>query len=132
MADVEFTNENSVLWITLNRPEQMGAMTSAMRDEIIERLLAARTDLSVRCVVLTGKGKGFCTGADLSRPPGAPVPTEPPPIGATRETLKYGSQRLLPTGLTNRPGPGSGLGSGWAQEGRRRRWASGRGRASTR
>lgn len=97
MADVEFTNENNVLWITLNRPEQMGAMTSAMRDEIIERLLAARTDPTVRCVVLTGKGKGFCTGADLSRPPGAPVPTEPPPISATRETLKYGSQRLLRT-----------------------------------
>jgi 2-(1,2-epoxy-1,2-dihydrophenyl)acetyl-CoA isomerase len=97
MADVEFKVENSVLWITLNRPEQMGAMTSAMRDEIIERLLAARTDLDVRCVVLTGKGKGFCTGADLSRPPGTPVPTEPPPISATREMMKYGSQRLLRT-----------------------------------
>jgi len=95
MADVEFKVENSVLWITLNRPEQMGAMTSAMRDEIIARLKAARTELDVRCVVLTGKGKGFCTGADLSRPPGAPVPTEPPPISATRETLKSGSQQLL-------------------------------------
>lgn len=97
MADVEFTLENSVLWITLNRPEQMGAMTSAMRDDIIARLTAARTELDVRCVVLTGKGKGFCTGADLSRPPGAPVPTEPPPIGATREMMKSGSQRLLRT-----------------------------------
>jgi len=97
MADVEFTLEKSVLWITLNRPEQMGAMTSDMRDEIIARLLAARTDLAVRAVVLTGRGKGFCSGADLSRPPGAPVPTEPPPISATRETLKAGSQRLLRT-----------------------------------
>jgi 2-(1,2-epoxy-1,2-dihydrophenyl)acetyl-CoA isomerase len=95
MADVEFKNENSVLWITLNRPEQMGALTADMRDEIIARLGAARTDLEVRAVVLTGKGRGFCTGADLSRPPGAAVPTEPPPIAATRETLKAGSQRLL-------------------------------------
>jgi 2-(1,2-epoxy-1,2-dihydrophenyl)acetyl-CoA isomerase len=97
MADLEFKNENSVLWITINRPEQMGAMTSDMRDEIIARLLAARTDLTVRAVVLTGKGKGFCTGADLSRPAGTPAPTEPPPIGATREMMKYGSQRLLRT-----------------------------------
>lgn len=97
MADVEFTLDESVLWITLNRPEQMGAMTADMRDEIIARLTAARTDLGVRAVVFTGKGKGFCSGADLSRPPGAPVPSEPPPISATRETLKAGSQRLLRT-----------------------------------
>lgn len=95
MADVEFRLENNVLWITLNRPEQMGAMTADMRDEIIARLLAARIDLAVRAVVLGGKGKGFCSGADLSRPPGAAAPAEPPPIGATRETLKSGSQRLL-------------------------------------
>ena len=54
MADVEFKVENSVLWITLNRPEQMGALTSGMRDEIIARLLAARTEQAVRAVVLTG------------------------------------------------------------------------------
>lgn len=95
MADIEITLENEVLWITLNRPEAMNAMTAAMRDEILERLGAARTDPAVRAVVLTGRGKGFCTGADLSRPPGAPVPTEPPPIGATREVLRTGSQRLL-------------------------------------
>ncbi|MFM8412647.1 MAG: enoyl-CoA hydratase/isomerase family protein [Alphaproteobacteria bacterium] len=95
MADIEFALENEVLWMTLHRPEAMNAMTAAMRDEIIERLAAARTDLSVRAIVLTGTGKGFCTGADLSRPPGAPVPSEPPPIGATREVLRTGSQRLL-------------------------------------
>jgi 2-(1,2-epoxy-1,2-dihydrophenyl)acetyl-CoA isomerase len=95
MADVEFTFENGVLWIRLNRPEQMNAMTSAMRDEIIERLFAARSEVGTRAIVLTGTGKGFCTGADLSRPPGAAAPTEPPPIGATREMMRTGSQRLL-------------------------------------
>ncbi len=97
MADVEFRNENAVLWITLNRPEAMNAMTAAMRDEIIDRLSAARTDEGVRAVVLTGVGKGFCTGADLSRPAGAPAPTQPPAAGATREVLRTGSQRLLRT-----------------------------------
>jgi 2-(1,2-epoxy-1,2-dihydrophenyl)acetyl-CoA isomerase len=97
MADVEFTLENSVLWVKLNRPEQMNAMTAEMRDQIIERLLASRSDVGVRAVVFTASGKGFCTGADLSRPAGAPAPAGPPPIGATRDVLRSGSQRLLRT-----------------------------------
>ena len=87
MADVEFQNENGVLWITLNRPEQMGALTSEMRDQIVDQIWAARDDTAVRALVITGKGKGFCTGADLSG--GAP-PT--PWVGRTRFTMRTGSQ----------------------------------------
>ena len=90
MADVEFQNENGVLWITLNRPEQMGALTSEMRDQIVDQIWAARDDTAVRALVITGKGKGFCTGADLSG--GAP-PT--PWVGRTRFTMRTGSQKLL-------------------------------------
>ena len=93
MADVEFKLENGVLWITLNRPEQMNAMTADMRDQIIARLGAVRTDLDVRAVVITGVGKGFCTGADLSRPPGAAQ--EPPSVAATRQMMRSGAQILL-------------------------------------
>ena len=56
MADVEFRNENGVLWITLNRPEQMGALTSEMRDQIVDQIWAARDDTAVRALVITGKG----------------------------------------------------------------------------
>jgi 2-(1,2-epoxy-1,2-dihydrophenyl)acetyl-CoA isomerase len=87
MADVEFRNENGVLWITLNRPEQMGALTSEMRDQIVDQIWAARDDTAVRALVITGKGKGFCTGADLSG--GAP-PT--PWVGRTRFMMRTGSQ----------------------------------------
>jgi len=98
VADVEFKLENNVLWITLNRPEQMNAMTADMRDAIIARLTASRTDLDVRAVVITGVGKGFCTGADLSRPAGAAnQPAAPPSIATTREVLRSGSQTLLRT-----------------------------------
>ena len=90
MADVEFRNENGVLWITLNRPEQMGALTSEMRDQIVDQIWAARDDTAVRALVITGKGKGFCTGADLSG--GAP-PT--PWVGRTRFMMRTGSQKLL-------------------------------------
>ncbi len=39
-----------------------------MREELLQVLTDARTNLDIRAVVLTGNGKGFCTGADLSRP----------------------------------------------------------------
>ena len=84
MADVEFKQENGVLWITLNRPERMGAMSNDMRAEILERLRAARTDLEIRAVVLTGTGKGFCSGADLSRSSA----DGPPWAGAAREMMR--------------------------------------------
>src|SRR5262249_6907154 len=96
VADIEFKLENGVLWIVLNRPEQMNAMTPDMRDQIIARLGAARSDAEVRAVVLTGVGKGFCTGADLNRPPGGAAPAgQPPSITVLRDTMRGGSQALL-------------------------------------
>jgi 2-(1,2-epoxy-1,2-dihydrophenyl)acetyl-CoA isomerase len=86
-----YTLENDVAWITLNRPEQRNAVNAEMRDELIGVFGAARTDASVRAVVLTGSGKGFCTGADLSGPRGQ-APTGP---GAGRELMKSSSQRLM-------------------------------------
>jgi 2-(1,2-epoxy-1,2-dihydrophenyl)acetyl-CoA isomerase len=83
--------ENDVAWITLNRPEQRNAVNAEMRDELIAVLTDARTNAGIRALVLTGSGKGFCTGADLSGPRGQ-GPTGP---GATRETMKGSSQRLI-------------------------------------
>ncbi len=55
----------SALWITLNRPAAMNAMTSAMlrRLEALADQADGRDD--IRCVVLTGAGRAFCAGADL-------------------------------------------------------------------
>jgi 2-(1,2-epoxy-1,2-dihydrophenyl)acetyl-CoA isomerase len=83
--------ENSVAWITLNRPEQRNAVTAEMRDELIGVFTEARTNADIRAVVLTGSGKGFCTGADLSGPRGQ-GPSGP---GAGRELMKSSSQRLM-------------------------------------
>lgn len=52
-------------WITLNRPEVRNALSAGLITEIYDRLMAANADDSVRCIVLTGAGKGFCAGADL-------------------------------------------------------------------
>ena len=56
---------HGVGWIRLNRPDKLNALTSRMSDEILEALDAARGDPSVRCVVITGEGRGFSAGQDL-------------------------------------------------------------------
>jgi enoyl-CoA hydratase/carnithine racemase len=51
--------------IRIDRPEKLGAFTWNMIDRWAEALLSAQGDEAVRAVVLTGTGRGFCTGADL-------------------------------------------------------------------
>jgi enoyl-CoA hydratase/carnithine racemase len=57
--------DDHVLTVTLNRPEQRNAFTDAMRREMAAFWQDLRADRSVRCIVLTGAGKGFCAGADM-------------------------------------------------------------------
>ena len=57
-------------WITLNRPEVRNALSAGLITEVYDHVAAANADDSVRCIVLTGAGKGFCAGADLKNPPG--------------------------------------------------------------
>jgi enoyl-CoA hydratase/carnithine racemase len=61
-----------ILWVTLNRPEKLNALSMTLFDELRRVFQATRTDRSVRCVVITGAGRGFCAGADFSggRPAG--------------------------------------------------------------
>lgn len=90
---IRFSIENNVAWVTLNRPEARNAVNADMREEVISVFADARTNGDVRAVVLTGTGKGFCTGADLSGPRGQ-GPTGP---GAGREVMRNSSQRLIRT-----------------------------------
>lgn len=65
MADEVLTSrEGAVLTVTLNRPEVYNAFNRALHDALREALTEAQ-DPAVRCVVVTGAGKGFCAGQDL-------------------------------------------------------------------
>ncbi|MBU6319691.1 MAG: crotonase/enoyl-CoA hydratase family protein [Alphaproteobacteria bacterium] len=61
-----YTVEAGVAQITLNRPDRLNAFTQTMQDELIEAFDRIDADDEVRCVIVTGAGRGFCAGADLS------------------------------------------------------------------
>ncbi len=57
--------DEGVLTLTLNRPDARNAMSLAMNLALQQQLAAAETDPAVKCIVLTGAGKGFCAGGDV-------------------------------------------------------------------
>ncbi|MEZ5967997.1 MAG: enoyl-CoA hydratase [Hyphomonas sp.] len=57
--------EDGVLTLTLNRPEARNAMSAEMNAALADTLARAELDPEVRCIVLTGAGKGFCAGGDV-------------------------------------------------------------------
>jgi 2-(1,2-epoxy-1,2-dihydrophenyl)acetyl-CoA isomerase len=57
--------KDSVLWLTLNRPDVYNAFNEAMLMELQDAFKEAANNDTIRCVVLTGAGKAFCSGQDL-------------------------------------------------------------------
>ena len=59
--------DNGILTITLNRPEKLNALSTEVLKALSEIFLSAKQNPEVRALLLTGKGKAFCAGADISR-----------------------------------------------------------------
>lgn len=60
------TQAGGVMTLTLNRPERLNALNGALQSALIEALLHGSRDDRVRAIVITGEGRGFCAGLDLS------------------------------------------------------------------
>ena len=62
---IEFNVEEGVGVLRLNRPEALNSLTGEMHQEIRDALNQLNDNDSVRCLLMTGTGRGFCTGQDL-------------------------------------------------------------------
>ncbi len=62
---IEFEIDEGVATLTLNRPKALNSFTMEMHGEVREAMQQVIDDTSIRCLVLTGAGRGFCAGQDL-------------------------------------------------------------------
>jgi enoyl-CoA hydratase/carnithine racemase len=126
---IRYDTADGILTLTLNRPDKLNAFTTAMMTELIDAFDRADADDAVRAVIVTGAGRAFCAGADLSRggqtfdrnarPDRPPVPAGPdgaPDLdheaardGGGRLTLRIFNSRKPVIGAVNGAAVGIGV-----------------------
>lgn len=115
---VIYSVEDSVAWLRLNRPEQMNAMTNGLMRGISAGVARVREDPSIRALVITGEGRGFCAGADLNQVADGTSPAENTEQSDADAKVDYFNKALadlkncpVPTiARVNGPAAGGGLG----------------------
>src|SRR2546423_12295748 len=65
-SEIAYEVSDGVLTLTLDRPDALNAVTMSMVDELLDAFDRSDADDDVRVVVVTGRGRAFCAGADLS------------------------------------------------------------------
>src|SRR3989441_11248511 len=70
-AEIRYEVADGVALVTLARPEKLNAVTATTLGELVDAFDAADADDTVRAVIVTGAGRAFCAGADLSAGGGA-------------------------------------------------------------
>lgn len=89
--DIIYTVEEHIATITLNRPETLNAFTETMINEWVDAIEAAKSDPEVRVLVVTGAGRGFCSGMDVR---GAASRGEALPAYTRRNYMRLGVHKL--------------------------------------
>lgn len=82
-------DKDGILWITLNRPRKLNALTFPLLAELRELFIDARFDRSVRVIVLTGAGRGFCAGMDMGGDANPDAKKEEKPVDAAVDPEGY-------------------------------------------
>lgn len=88
---IRYAVADGIATITLHRPDKLNAFTVEMMDEMIDAFDRVDADDAVRAVIVTGEGRGFCAGADLSNGPSAFIAADDTPVRADG-SLDYGKQ----------------------------------------
>ncbi len=106
-TEIKYDVADKVATLTLNRPDKLNAFTGVMMAEMIKAFDMADADDNVRAVIVTGAGRGFCAGADLSagaktfdyesrsdRPEKAGVPVKNGQVDWSHEGVRDGGGRV--------------------------------------
>ena len=81
---IEFTKNEGLATLTFNRPDRLNSFNSEMHDEVKRVFEVIKQDKSIRCLLITGNGRGFCAGQDLSDR-AVSATNEVPDLGASLE-----------------------------------------------
>src|ERR1700758_5743517 len=87
---VDLTIEGAVAKVVLNRPDKLNALTVDMRQSLCDHFARLRYDDAVRVVIVTGAGRGFCSGADVDRMAG-----QRHDLRADRERMQQGGHTFV-------------------------------------
>jgi 2-(1,2-epoxy-1,2-dihydrophenyl)acetyl-CoA isomerase len=101
-----------VATVTLNRPEKLNALDGELMDTLLSTMERLAEDKETRCIVLTGAGRGFCAGGDITGMTSAAAAEENPIAGLRRreEASRMLHEMPKPTiAMVNGPAAGAGL-----------------------
>ena len=87
---VDLTIDGAVAKVVLNRPEKLNALSVEMRENLCDYFARLRFDDAVRVIIVTGAGRGFCSGADVDRMAG-----QPHDLRADRERMQRGGHTFI-------------------------------------
>lgn len=89
--EIIYTVEDHIATITLNRPEMLNAFSDTMINEWVDAIEAAKIAPEVRVLVVTGAGRGFCSGMNVR---GAAASGEAPPLYVRRNYMRLGVHKV--------------------------------------